>query len=67
MSSPIASWTVVAALASVAHGASAQARTAACCTVTTIDATTGVVAAKVTASGHVFEFKARTPSTLAAL
>lgn len=45
----------------------AAQRTAACCTITAIDARARVVHAKVTASGSVFEFTARTPATLASL
>jgi len=56
------------ALGLLSAAAAAQGRaTAACCSITAIDAANGVVSARVTASGHVFEFKARSPSTLATL
>jgi hypothetical protein len=38
-----------------------------CCTITAIDANSGVVSAKVTASGSAFHFKASTPRVLATL
>ncbi|MGQ0766002.1 MAG: hypothetical protein ACT4OZ_10080 [Gemmatimonadota bacterium] len=44
-----------------------QVRAAACCTITAIDTRSGVVSARVSASGEVFEFTSRAPNTLSAL
>lgn len=55
------------AVALLAPRLEAQRLTAACCAITAIDASTGVVSAKITASGNVFEFKARNPATLSSM
>ncbi len=55
------------AVALLAPRLEAQRLTAACCAITAIDASTGVVSAKITASGNVFEFKARSAATLSSM
>ena len=68
MNRPFVAIAIGAMLAAGAAQTSAQPRaTAACCSITAIDAQSGVVSAKVIASGYVFEFKARSAATLAAL
>ena len=55
-------------LAAAASVGGAQPRPAApCCAITAIDARTGVISAKETASGKTFEFKARNPMMVATL
>jgi hypothetical protein len=56
----------LAALLTIASGESA-AQTPPCCTITAIEAGTGLVSAKVTANGNVFQFKVATPAALASL
>jgi len=63
----LASVAFIAAAALFTSAAGAQRPTAACCSITAVDVQSGVVTAKVTASGNIFEFKARAASTLAAL
>lgn len=59
--------TACAIVVVLAAPSEAQRLTTPCCSITTIDAASGVVTAKITASGNVFEFKARNPATLSAL
>ncbi len=56
----------LAAALTIGSGESA-AQTPACCTITAIEAGTGLVSAKVTANGNVFQFKVATPAVLASL
>jgi hypothetical protein len=55
------------ALALTLLAAPLAAQRTACCTVSRIDASTGTASGVVTASGYIFEFKPRVPSTLASL
>lgn len=57
----------LAAAITLAPAPAATQTPAACCSITAIQATTGVVSAKVTTSGQVFQFTVTTPRTLAAL
>jgi len=57
---------LTAAVALAAAPAAAQTP-AACCSITAIQTTTGIVSAKVTTSGQVFQFTVTTPRTLATL
>lgn len=52
-------------LAAATPGAAAAQQPRPCCTITALDATTGVASARDDASGNVFEFRARTPAMLA--
>jgi hypothetical protein len=54
-----------ALLATGIPGTSAAQPPRACCTITAVDARTGVASARDNASGNVFEFRARTPALLA--
>ncbi len=56
----------VAALALAAAPLAAQSP-AACCSITAIDAATGVITARVTANGNVFQFKVTDAGALASL
>ena len=51
----------------LAETSDAQPRAAACCTVASVNASTGVVTGTVTATGYVFEFKARNQAALGAV
>jgi hypothetical protein len=67
MTRSIGRFTFLAAVGAVvllAGRASAQRPAPPCCTITAIDTRNGVVSAKVTTSGEVFEFKASSPRTL---
>lgn len=57
----------LALLVPAPESAGAQVRAAACCTVATINASTGVATGTVTASGYVFEFTARNAAALGGL